>query len=171
MGDNLVKISRIPSYIVGFARDMIDDRKLRKIKRRFSKCGENLLVYGKPYISFPENIEVGNNVNINHNCEINATGSYIKIGNNVTISSGAKILSASYEPKEFLLSRTRRHIYRPTIIGDNVWICAGAIINPGVTICGDVIIASGAVVCSDIVQTRVIVAGNPAQIVKRYEEE
>lgn len=110
---------------------------------------------------------MGNNVSLNHGCILNATSSHIEIGNNCTISSGVQILAATYDVDSFLLDRQKKHISKPIVIGDNVWVCAGAIICPGVQICGDAIIAAGAVVTKDILEKNVIVAGNPAKVVKR----
>ena len=46
-----------------------------------------------------------------------------------------------------------------------------AIVLPGVRITGNhVVVAAGAVVTKDITESRVIVAGNPARIVKRMGE-
>ena len=47
--------------------------------------------------------------------------------------------------------------------------CAGAIILPGVTIKGDCVVAAGAVVSKDIEERYVIIAGNPARVIKRMQ--
>lgn len=142
--------------------------KNKVIKRRFLACGDNLLVHGYPRISYPSRIELGNNVSLNHACELNATSSHITIGNNCTISAGAKILAASYNVEDFIFRHIRQHESKPVIIGDDVWICAGAIICLGIKILGGAIIAAGSVVTKDITEKNVLVAGNPARIVKRY---
>lgn len=127
-----------------------------------------MLVYGSPRITAPDNIFIGNNINLNEGCVLNATASKNTICDNVTISANAMILAATYDTKLFLEKNDRSHIDRPVYIGNNVWICAGAIICPGVTICDNVIVSAGSVVISDITETNVLVAGNPARIVKRY---
>ena len=53
----------------------------------------------------------------------------------------------------------------PVIIGDNVWIGMNAIVLKGVTIGDNSVVAAGSVV-SKSVPTNVVVAGNPAVIVK-----
>lgn len=107
-----------------------------RLRRRFAKCGQNFIVYGKPHISYPSKIQLGDNVILNHSCELNATLSSIVIGNNCTISAGAKILAATYDVNGFFSNHTKDHISKPVYIGDDVWICAGAIICPGVRIVG-----------------------------------
>jgi len=54
----------------------------------------------------------------------------------------------------------------PVIIQDNVWIGMGAIILKGVTVGENSVIAAGAVVSKDV-PANVVVAGNPAVIVKQ----
>ena len=54
----------------------------------------------------------------------------------------------------------------PVIIKDNVWIGMGAVILKGVTIGENSIIAAGAIVTKDV-PPNVVVAGNPAQVVKQ----
>jgi acetyltransferase-like isoleucine patch superfamily enzyme len=53
----------------------------------------------------------------------------------------------------------------PVIIKDNVWIGMNAIVLKGVTIGENAVIAAGAVVSRDV-PANVVVAGNPAVIVK-----
>ena len=58
----------------------------------------------------------------------------------------------------------------PVHIGNHCWVGANAIILPGVKITGEyVVIGAGAVVTKDITESRVVVAGVPAKIIKRYE--
>ena len=141
------------------------------IRKRFSECGENLEVGGFPSISCPSRIRIGSNVNLNRGCVLNATDSSITIGDNCTISEGAMVLAATLDAKEYMHKHLKQHIMMPILIGDNVWVCAGAIICPGVHIMGGAIIAAGSVVTKDILEQNVLVAGNPARIVKRYGEQ
>lgn len=54
----------------------------------------------------------------------------------------------------------------PIVIGDNVWIGAGARILKGVTIGDDAVVAAGAVVTGDV-SPRTLVAGVPARVIRR----
>jgi acetyltransferase-like isoleucine patch superfamily enzyme len=56
----------------------------------------------------------------------------------------------------------------PTIIGDNVWIGEGAILPGGITVGTGSIIGAGSVVTKNV-PAHVIVAGNPARIVKEFD--
>ncbi len=55
---------------------------------------------------------------------------------------------------------------KPVHIGDNVWIGMNAIILKGVTVGENSVVGAGAVVVRDV-PPNVVVAGNPAQIVKK----
>lgn len=150
------------------------ERKKRRISektgKKFGSTGDNLEVFGKTILMFPERITVGRNCKINDNVYLNAR-SGISIGNNVTLSYGAKLISTGYDAETFLKTGERVHFTDKSItIGNNCWICADAIILPGVHITGEyVIVAAGAVVTKDIAESRVIVAGNPAKIIKRMD--
>jgi carbonic anhydrase/acetyltransferase-like protein (isoleucine patch superfamily) len=49
----------------------------------------------------------------------------------------------------------------PVVIGDDVWIAHGALIEPGVTIGAGSVISAGSVVCKDV-PPKTIAIGNPA---------
>lgn len=131
-------------------------------------CGEELEVFGEPELSFPQNITIGDGFKINSLAYLNGR-SGITIGHNVTVSRGAKIISTGYDLDKFFANGERVHITdKPIFIGNHCWICADAIILPGVKITGEyVVVAAGAVVTKDITESKVVVAGNPARIVKR----
>ena len=58
----------------------------------------------------------------------------------------------------------------PITIGRNVWIAGMAAVLKGVTIGDDSVVAFGAIVASDV-PAGVVVAGNPARVVKRLDED
>ena len=61
------------------------------------------------------------------------------------------------------------HKDQTIFIGDNCWIGMNAIILPGVSISGvNVIIAAGSVVTRSFEDSNVLIAGNPAKVVKKY---
>lgn len=51
----------------------------------------------------------------------------------------------------------------PVVVGDDVWLAHGAIIEPGVTIGAGSVVAAGAVVTADV-PPNVVVMGNPARV-------
>lgn len=155
------------------------DLSRKKTDKRYSKltsmvretvknCGTELQVFGEVELYSPENITIGDHCKLNSRVLLNGR-SGITIGNDVTVSPGAMILSTGYDMDRFWKNGDRVHREdTPVFIGDHCWICAGAIILPGVMITGEyVVVAAGAVVTKDITESRVVVAGNPAKIVKR----
>ena len=58
----------------------------------------------------------------------------------------------------------------PVVIGENVWICLGAIILKGIKIGSNSVIASGSVVTKDVSQN-CVVGGNPARLLKEFPEK
>jgi acetyltransferase-like isoleucine patch superfamily enzyme len=56
----------------------------------------------------------------------------------------------------------------PVVVGRNVWIGLRALVLKGVSVGADSVVGAAAVVRSDV-PARCVVAGNPAQIVKRFD--
>jgi len=146
--------------------------RVKKLKRRLRAVGEGLKLFGTPVFTQPESISIGKNVNINDGAVLNATGSSISIGNDVTVSAKAMILAATYDTEAFIRggSGAKAHKFSEVVIGDNVWICAGAIILPGVKIPDHVIVGAGSVVTRTADESYCILAGNPARVVRRIDK-
>lgn len=103
----------------------------------------------------------------------------ITIGKNCLISSNTLICDTDLHPIDpearLKVSMGYKADFKTVIkkeisIGDNVWIGWGAIILKGVTIGNNSIVAAGSVVTSSF-PANVIVAGNPAKIVKEISEQ
>ena len=54
----------------------------------------------------------------------------------------------------------------PVTIGNNVWICTGAMILPGVTIGDGSVIGAGSVVTKDV-PSGCLAAGNPCRVIRK----
>ena len=107
----------------------------------------------------------------------------IEIGSHVLVSWNVGIADSDFHPIDaaqrridtlalapFYKDRPPRPVLKtaPVIIGDNVWIGMNAVILKGVIIGENSIVAAGAVV-SKSVPPNVVVAGNPAVIVKQLQ--
>ena len=114
---------------------------------------------------------IGNNVGIS-GTTINATTS-ISIGDYTIIGSGCLItdtdshpIIAGYRQRNDYLKYTKS---KPIKIGNNVFIGARSIIMKGVTIGDGAVVGAGSVVTKDV-PANTIVAGNPAKIIRKIEE-
>lgn len=94
------------------------------------------------------------------------SASSIQIGANCMIASGAYLSDADWHD---LYDRTRPiGTTAPIVLEDNVWIGDGAVICKGVTIGHNSIVGAGSVVAGDV-PSNVVVAGNPARILKQLD--
>lgn len=121
-------------------------------------------------ITAPENINYKKDLTtlvsfaVSGNCYFQGNNGII-MGKNCLIAPGVKIISSNH-------STNSRKIVPDSsiIIGDNVWIGANAIILPGVRIGNNVIIGAGAVVTRSFNESDIIIAGNPAKLIRQIHD-
>jgi maltose O-acetyltransferase len=146
------------------------DREARAaaIREILGKVGENCIVEQPLFCTYGYNTTLGDNVFINVNCKLMDSGK-ITIGNNVFIAPNVCIIT-----EEHTLDVKRRiqgfEYTHPVTIGNNVWICTGALILPGVTIGDNSVIGAGSVVTKDIPPNSLAV-GNPCRVIRTLENE
>ena len=128
------------------------------------KVDETFRMFPPFYTECGINISVGKNVFINACCKFQDQAG-IEIGDNVLIGHGVIIATLNHDvaPKKRVSM-----IAQKVKIGSDVWIGSGSIILPGVTIGRGSIIGAGSVVTKDV-PDNVIVAGNPAKVIKAVE--
>jgi maltose O-acetyltransferase len=112
---------------------------------------------------------VGRSFRVGRNVLIDGHGQ-ITIGDDVFCGHNVMILTGTHDPEQRGLARQRSFSARPVTLGDGVWICSGAIICPGVTVGPHSVVGPGAVVMRNV-PSYTIVAGNPAQKVRRLRRE
>jgi len=133
---------------------------LKNIKKLFFSIGENVFIEKGFYCDYGDKISIGNDVYFNINCTL-LDGGKIIIGDHCKIASGVQILTVNH-PKDATERRKNTSLVSDVIIGDDVWIGAGAIILPGVTIADSVVVGAGSVVTKDL-QANGVYVGNPAR--------
>ena len=116
-------------------------------------------VYLGPSVHLGEkNVSIGSHANINPNVRI---GADTRIGARVIISEGCVI-----NPAEHDLVHRERFFSRPVTVGDNVFFGANCIVIARAGSIGDnAVIGAGAVVTKPVPRN-VMVAGNPAHVVR-----
>ena len=109
-------------------------------------------------------IDIGDNARLN-GCDIQAAIS-VKVGDDCILGS-CIIVDTDYHAVG--VDRRQRGAVvesRPVVIGRNVWVAGRATVLKGVTIGDDSVVGYGAVVTTDV-PPGVVVAGNPARVVRR----
>lgn len=139
--------------------------------------GDGVIIHEHAWLSVVPAVEgstpkltIGDGTSIGRLCHIACVGQ-IEIGARV-LTAERVFIGDTYHGYE---DATRPVIEQPmadpekVTIGDGAFLGVGAVILMGVTIGEQGYVAAGAVVTSDV-PARTVVAGNPARIVKRYDE-
>jgi acetyltransferase-like isoleucine patch superfamily enzyme len=105
---------------------------------------------------------IGDRNVINFGCLFDGRHYSIRIGADVSIGPEATLLTLGHDPQSPHFADKGGDI----VVGDRAWIAYRAIILPGVTIGEGAVIGAGSVVTKDV-EPYTIVAGNPAEIVKK----
>jgi maltose O-acetyltransferase len=128
--------------------------------------GRGVTVWNGVHIDCPSRLRLGNDVSINRGTIIHAGGG-VTIGDHVLIGPQVIIYSQNHRFADTQIPFDEQgYVRTPVSIGSNVWIAAGVKILPGVTIGSNTVVGAGAVVSRDV-ESGVLVAGNPAQVVRR----
>lgn len=90
----------------------------------------------------------------------------IEIGNNVTITKGVILLCHDMAKDYIHKKKHNNEFVRKIRVGDKCFIGMNSIILPNVKIGNNAVIGAGSIVTKNI-PNNVIVAGNPAKIIKR----
>ncbi len=117
------------------------------------------------YTDCGKNLTVGKNVFFNSGCRVQDQGGIV-IGDGVLLGHNVVLATLNHRPEP---GRRGDMIPAPIRIGNNVWVASNATILPGVTIGDGAIVAAGAVVTKDVPENT-IVAGVPAKLIRRIEE-
>lgn len=154
------------------ARDLCQDlnatREAHQTERRrilrdlFASGGDTVWMQPPFYCDYGSNIRLGKKVFFNFNCVI-LDVCEVTIGDHVLFAPAVQIYTATH-PLDAILRRTQES-GKPVVIGSDVWIGGGAIINPGVTIGSRVVIGSGSVVTKSLPDD-VLAAGNPCRVIR-----
>jgi maltose O-acetyltransferase len=118
------------------------------------------------YCDYGYNIIAGKNLYINFNCCI-LDGTTVTFGDNVMIAPNVQIYTAAH-PLNYKERNSGLEFAKPISIGNNVWIGGNSVLCPGVTLGNNVVVGAGSVVTKSFPDD-VIIAGNPAKIIKTID--
>lgn len=124
--------------------------------------GKNISIGHAVFFGDGRDIELANHIQINEDAWIRN----VRIGNQVMIGPRVMILNYGHQTsldQPMIFQEIRR--YEQTIIEDDVWIGASAILMPGLVIGTGAIIAAGSVVTKNVAAFTVV-GGNPAKFIK-----
>lgn len=158
--------------------------KARWSLRRTSQVGRKALVLGWPTIDATD-LEIGSEFKVwsGHRRTLISGGGRLRIGDRVFINCGSVVISVleitigddvALANEVYVMDSNshgvegRPHVEAPVFIGDGTWVGARAMILPGVTIGKRVVVAAGSVVTRDVPDD-VLVAGNPARVVRQLD--
>ena len=140
----------------------------RAIRGILGKAGKNCVVEQPLFCTYGYNTTVGDNFFLNVNGKLMDSGK-ITIGNNVFIAPNVCIITEEHAMDAGQRAQELEYTH-PVTIGDNVWICTGAIVLPGVTIGDNSVIGAGSVVTKDIPPGSLAV-GNPCRVIRTLEQD
>jgi len=136
------------------------------LKELLGQCGEKIAVKPPFHCDYGYNIFVGDDFFMNFDC-VFLDAAPIRIGAHCMIGPKTCIYAIGH-PLEAQSRREKIGIPKPVTIGDNVWIGGGVTILPGVTIGDNTVVAAASVVTKSFPEN-VVIAGNPARIIKQIE--
>ena len=138
----------------------------RAIRGILGKAGKNCVVEQPLFCTYGYNTTVGDNFFLNVNGKLMDSGK-ITIGDNVFIAPNVCIITEEHamDVEQRIQGLEYTH---PVTIGDNVWICAGALVLPGVTIGEGSVIGAGSVVTKDI-PAHCLAVGNPCKVIRKLK--
>lgn len=125
---------------------------------------------GKKIITFGKKVNIGDFVRIS-GCESVTIGDNVLMGSRVLIIDNSHGQYSGNKCDSPLVPPNERPMCTaPIVIEDNVWIGDGVVVQKGVRIGNGAIIGANSVVTKDVPE-HVVCAGVPAKIIKRYGEQ
>jgi maltose O-acetyltransferase len=130
-------------------------------------------VGAEPYVEPPFFCDYGTNTSLGDRFYANTgciflDSAPVTIGDRVLFGPAVQLLTATH-PVEAELRAQGLEYAEPISIGDDAWLGGGAIVLPGVTIGDRAVVGAGSVVTRDV-PADVVVAGNPARVIRSLEE-
>lgn len=133
------------------------------IKKWFGSTGENVYINRWVVVDYGINIHIGENFYSNYNLTM-LDVCPITIGKNAMIGPNCQFLTPLH-PLDPIERNSGKEYGAPITIGDNFWAGGGVTVLPGVTLGNNVVAGAGAVITKSF-GDNVVLAGNPARVIK-----
>ena len=128
-----------------------------------ARIGTHVNLYPSTRIYFPWNLAVGDWTAIGEEALIYKLGP-VTLGQKVTISHRVHLCAGTHD-----YTRPDLPLLKPPIhIQDQAWICSDAFVGPGVVVGEGAVVGARAVVIKDV-EPWTVVAGNPAEFIKKRD--
>ena len=178
-GKEVVRGSEIHRYMSKLSQEAI--KLTTEINSRYHEPHQLRKLFsqliGKPvddsFLLFPpfttdcgKNIHLGKRIFINSGCRFQDQGG-ITIGDDTLIGHNVVLATLNHNLQP---EKRANLIPAPIKIGKRVWIGSNSTILPGITIGDNAVIGAGCVVTKDV-PAGMVVAGNPARIIKRIDAQ
>ena len=128
-----------------------------------ARLGHGVHVDPGARIEIPWNLEMGDHAAIGAGVWVYSLGP-IRIGARATVSHRAHLCGGTHDYSDPSLPLLRTGLR----VGADAWVCSDAFVGPGVTVGEGAVVGAAAVAMRDV-EPWTVVAGNPAQGVKRSE--
>ena len=133
------------------------------IKKWFGSTGENVYINRWVVVDYGINIHIGENFYSNYNLTM-LDVCPITIGKNAMIGPNCQFLTPLH-PLDPIERNSGKEYGAPITIGDNFWAGGGVTVLPGVTLGNNVVAGAGSVITKSF-GDNVVLAGNPARVIK-----
>jgi maltose O-acetyltransferase len=137
------------------------------LRELLARVGAEPFVEPPFFCDYGSNTSLGDRFYANTGC-IFLDSAPVTIGDRVLFGPAVQLLTATH-PVEAELRAQGLEYAEPISIGDDAWLGGGAIVLPGVTIGDRAVVGAGSVVTRDV-PADVVVAGNPARVIRSLEE-
>lgn len=137
----------------------------RWILRRFGAVvGPNVHIFPTVRITIPWNLTLEEDCAVGDRAILYALGP-ITIGKRATISQGVHLCAGTHDWRDPKMPLQKL----PIVIGNDAWVCADAFVGPNVSIGERTIVGARSVVMKNL-DAAVVVAGNPARVIRVNEQ-
>jgi maltose O-acetyltransferase len=149
----------------GTSEDEPETRR-RILEELLGSTGDRLQVEPPFRCDYGSNVHVGDDVFLNFGC-VFLDVCRVTLGDNCMLGPGVHVYTATH-PLDPAERASGLEYGKPVELGGDVWVGGRAVFTPGVAVGDNAVVGAGAVVTDDV-PDGVVVAGNPARVVRELD--